>query len=308
MTAKRLRTRTSILSLPLELKQQICEEVLLDIIHNEISNAETSTSLEEHCSTFRSQAQALTLIPGFTFANEWARRKHRPRQTLYATLNDQDTLPELIFRYTYTNGLMFDRHLSSCILPPDDQIRFIVDQRSDEFWTVMADYIFQCNPWIVRHAKRFHIVIIQRQPQCYNIGPKFKLLVEFCLEYLLRPSSINACWTEAQFELRCHGQSASFQYERRKTSTSPSSTYSYVLVKAHDSFDRNEHLNPSGRRRRRGLLYYMNMYEYTIRIVGMAILVLSVMAPTLTYALRIVGMAILVWSVMASTLTYVLDL
>ncbi|RDI78840.1 hypothetical protein Vi05172_g11194 [Venturia inaequalis] len=286
MTAKRLRTRTSILSLPLELKQQICEEVLLDIIHNEISNAETSTSLEEHCSTFHSQAQALTLIPGFTFANEWARRKHRPRQTLYATLNDQDTLPELIFRYTYTNGLLYDRHLSSCILPPDDQIRFIIDQRSDELWTAMADYIFQCNPWIVRHAKRFHIVIIQRQPQCYNIGPKFKLYVEFFLRYLLRPSSMNACWTEAQFELRCHGQSASFQYERRKTSTSPS-TYSCELVKAHDSFDKNEHLNPFGRRRmrRRGLLYYLNVYEYALRIVGMAILVWSVGASVLRYFL-----------------------
>lgn len=232
------------MSLPLELKQQIFEEVLLDLNHNEISTAERSTNLEDHYRTFRLQAHALSLVPGFTFANEWAKKKQTSLQILYATLHDLD----VTFRYNSITGAMYVNYPYPPLYPPfpsDEPLHLIIELRSDDDWGFPLDNILWWHHRVLQDVQQVHVVMIQRQPQCYKIGPKFKRDVEDWLwVYLYRTAELNAHWTELQFELRCHGQSAKFRYERRDHSTSSASvTYPWLLVEEKDWFDKNEHLN-----------------------------------------------------------------
>lgn len=138
--AEILQARPPIMSLSLELKQQICEEVLVDLNHNKISTAERSTNLEDHYRTFRLQAHVLSLVPGFTFANEWVKKKQTPLQILYATLHDLD----VTFRYNSITGAMYVNYPYPPLYPPfpsDEPLHLIIELRSDDDWGFPLDNI-----------------------------------------------------------------------------------------------------------------------------------------------------------------------
>lgn len=242
--AQRQRDRPSILALPLELKQQICGQVLLDIIHNELSNVEKSTDLEEHYRKFRSQAHSLTLVPGFTFANEWAKKTHRPLKTFYVTVKGLYIDPILGVRYENITGTNY-----GCYVPmplssfgrSGKPVRLIIDQRSDGYWGNTVVNILRYNSCIGRYAKNLHLIIIRR-PQYYNIGSRFENDIECCMIRFLRPwfRRDYAGVTEIQFELRSHGQSSSYHFRKQLLSTGPPSyEREWELVREQKSFDKN---------------------------------------------------------------------
>lgn len=81
-------SRTSILSLPNEIRDRICETVLLELIENEgtyaelVSGHDPKRPCAPHRHYYDLQSRALTKVPGFTASNIWAKSKHKPLPTL----------------------------------------------------------------------------------------------------------------------------------------------------------------------------------------------------------------------------------